>query len=127
MRDVIRIMNLLLALFLLSSSSVRGQDLTADDVHISLDKALPIALKTASERFPDLNEYILYSVTPRVLKGDRRGLHWQVEWQQKAFPHCKLLRVRVYMGDGSVYAERLEKGSYQLVDHPPSRQKAKSN
>ena len=97
----------------MSSALASGQDLNPADVRVSLDEALPLALRAASEEFPDLREYILYSVTPRALKGDRRGLHWQVEWREKAFPHHKLLRVRVYMGDGSVHAERLEKGEYQ--------------
>jgi len=108
-----RCVKLLLGVLVLSSVVASGQDLNPADVRISLDEALPMALKAASKEFPDLHEYILYSVTPRVLKGDRRGLHWQVEWREKAFPHHKLLRVRVYMGDGSVYAERLEKGEYQ--------------
>ena len=105
--------SLLVGLMLLWSTPVSSQDLTPADVRISLDKALPIALKAAAKEFPDLHKYILYSVTPRVLKGDRRGLHWQFEWQEKAFPHHKLLRVRVYMGDGSLHTERLEKGEHQ--------------
>src|SRR5262249_26149626 len=105
-----RCVNLLLGVLVLSSVLACGQDLNPADVRISLDESLPIALKAASKEFSDLHEYVLYSVTPRVLKGDRRGLHWQVEWREKGFPHHKLLRVRVYMVDGSVFAERLEKG-----------------
>ena len=108
-----RRIKLLLAVLVLLSEFASGQELDPADVRISLDDALPIALKAASKEFPDLHKYVLYSVTPRVLKGDRRGLHWQVEWQEKAFPHYKLLRVRVYMRDASVYSERLEKGEYQ--------------
>src|SRR6478672_1324642 len=104
---------LLLGIMILGSTLAFSQDLDPTDVRISLDEALPMALKAADKEFPDLHKYILYSVTPRVLKGDRRGLHWQFEWQEKAFPHHKLLRVRVYMGDGSLYTERLEKGEYQ--------------
>lgn len=104
---------LLLGVMILGSTLTVSQDLDPTDVRFTLDEALPMALKTAAKEYPDLQKYILYSVTPRVLKGDRRGLHWQFEWQEKAFPHHKLLRVRVYMGDGSLYAERLEKGEYQ--------------
>src|SRR5262249_61610701 len=100
---------LLLGVLVLSSVLASGQDLNPADVRISLAEALPMALKAASKEFSDLHEYVLYSVTPRVLKGDRRGLHWQVEWRGKGFPHHKLLRVRVYMVGGSVFAERLGK------------------
>ena len=110
--------NLLLGLMILGSTLTLRQDLNPADVRIRLDEALPMALKAAAKEFPELHQYILYSVTPRVLKGDRRGLHWQFEWQEKAFPHHKLLRVRVYMGDGSLYTERLEKGEYQKKHDP---------
>ena len=106
-------MRLLVGLVFTGSTLALRQDLDSADVRITLDAALPIALKAASREFPDLHNYILYSVTPRVLKGDRRGLHWEFEWREKAFPHHKLLRVRVYLRDGSVYAERLEKGESQ--------------
>ena len=104
---------LLVWVMILGSTLAFSQHLDPTDMRISLDEALPVARKAAEKEFPDLNKYILYSVNPRVLKGDRRGLHWQFEWQEKAFPHHKLLRVRVYMDDGSVFAERLEKGEYQ--------------
>ena len=104
---------LLLGVMILGATLNFSQDLDPADVRVSLEEALPMALKAASKEFPDLHKYILHSVTPRSLKGDRRGLHWQFEWREKAFPHHKLLRVRVYMGDGSLYTERLEKGEYQ--------------
>ena len=104
---------LLLGVVILGATLNFSQDLDPADVRVSLEEALPTALKAASKEFPDLHKYILYSATPRVLKGDRRGLHWQFEWQEKAFPHHKLLRVRVYMGDGSLHTERLERGEYQ--------------
>ena len=104
---------LLLGVMILGSTLNFSQDLDPADVRISLDEALPRALKAAAKEFPDINKYILYSVNPRVLKGDPRGLHWEFDWQEKAFPHHKLLRVRVYMGDGSLSTERLEKGEYQ--------------
>ncbi|HEY7635988.1 MAG TPA: hypothetical protein VH763_10610 [Gemmatimonadales bacterium] len=49
---------------------------------------------------------MLYSVTPRVLKADPRGLHWQVLWQERAFPHRRWLVVRVYVRDGYAATER---------------------
>jgi hypothetical protein len=74
-----------------------GQDLTAADVGIPLDSAVHLAQKAAVSAFPDLSSYLLYSVTPRVIKGDPRGLHWLVQWQDRAFPHRRWLVVRVYM------------------------------
>jgi hypothetical protein len=55
---------------------------------------------------PELSHYMLYSVTPRVLKADPRGLHWQVLWQERAFPHRRWLVVRVYVRDGYAATER---------------------
>ena len=72
----------------------------------SLDQALPIASAKAKAEFADLDDYILYSVHPRVLKADPNGLHWEFVWKAKAFPHHKALIIRVYMKDGSVIAER---------------------
>jgi len=72
----------------------------------SLDQALPIASAKAKAEFADLDDYILYSVHPRVLKGDPNGLHWEFVWKAKAFPHHKALIIRVYMKDGSTIAER---------------------
>jgi len=66
---------------------------------------LPIAIKAKGE-FPDIDDYILYSVHPRVLKGDPKGLHWECVWKAKAFPHRKAIIVRVYMKDDSAFAER---------------------
>ena len=72
----------------------------------SLEQALPIAIAKAKAEFADLDDYILYSVHPRVLKADPNGLHWNFVWKAKAFPHRKALVVRVYMKDGSAIAER---------------------
>lgn len=102
-----------LVLVFLLPSAILSQDLSEQDVKITLDSALVIALKKANEEFPDLDNYILYSVSPRVWKGDKRGLFWQFQWQEKVFPHYKKLIVRVYMKDSSTFAERTEKGSYQ--------------
>ena len=104
---------------LISASPGLPQDLSEEEVKITLDQALPIALKHARKRFPDLREYLFYSASPRVLKGDKKGLFWQFLWQEKAFPHYKGLTVRVYMTDSSTFAERWEKGTYQKENEGP--------
>lgn len=80
----------ILALCFLSSfrttASLHGQDLDTTDVRVTLDSAIGIARKAAASALPDLSNYLLYSVTPRVFKGDSRGLHWQVRWQERPFP-----------------------------------------
>ena len=110
---------LVMVALLISALPSLPQDLSEEEVKITLDEALPIALKEARERFPDLREYLLYSASPRVLKGDKKGLFWQFLWQEKAFPHYKGLTVRVYMTDSSTFAERWEKGTYQKENHRP--------
>ena len=110
---------LVVVALLTSASAGLPQDLSEEDVKITLDQALPIALKVAREHFPDLREYLLYSASPRVLKGDEKGLFWQFLWQEKAFPHYKGLTVRVYMTDSSTFAERWEKGTYQKENDRP--------
>src|SRR5919106_2305118 len=90
----------------LSPIAASAQDLGPKDVVTSLEQALPIAIAKAESEFSDLDDYILYSVHPRSLKGDVRGLHWEFVWKAKAFPHRKALIVRVYMKDGSAIAER---------------------
>ena len=112
---------LVVVAFLISASAGLAQDLSEEEVKITLEQALPIALKDARERFPDLGEYLLYSASPRVLKGDKKGLFWQFLWQEKAFPHYKGLTVRVYMTDSSTFAERWEKGTYQKENDGPLR------
>jgi hypothetical protein len=92
---------------------LRAQDLDPKDVHVFLDQALSIALAKARHDFPDLKNYILHSVGPRALKGDPNGLCWEFMWQEKAFPHFKQLRVRVYMRDGLAESTRESKGSFQ--------------
>jgi len=85
---------------------VHAQDLESRDVRVTLDAALSIAQRAATTAFPDLQGYLLYSITPRVLKGDSGGLHWQVRWQERAFPHQRWLVVRVYMKDGHTVTAR---------------------
>ena len=87
-------------------TAASAQDLDPKDVVTSLEQALPIAISKAKAEFPDLDDYILYSVHPRALKGDAKGLHWEFVWKAKAFPHRKAVLVRVYMKDGSAMAER---------------------
>lgn len=90
----------------LLATTISAQDLDPKDVVTSLQQALPIAIAKAKTEFADLDDYILYSVHPRVLKADPNGLHWEFVWKAKAFPHHKALIVRVYMKDGSTIAER---------------------
>jgi ketosteroid isomerase-like protein len=87
--------------------SLAAQDLEPVDVQVTLDSALRLAQTAATGTFRDLPDYLLYSVTPRALKGDPGGLHWQVQWQERAFPHHRRLIVRVYMKDGHTTTERL--------------------
>jgi hypothetical protein len=90
----------------LSPMAVSAQDLDPKDVVTSLEQALPIAIAKAKAEFPDLGDYILYSVHPRVFKNDHQGLNWEFVWKAKAFPQRKAVIVRVYMKDGSAVAER---------------------
>ena len=83
------------------------QDLDKADVRVTLDSALGLALNAAVGAFPDLSGFLLYPVTQRVLKGDGRGLHWQVRWQERTFPHRHWLAVRDYMSDGHTTTERV--------------------
>ena len=84
---------------------LRAQDLSPEDVRINLDSALNLARSAATAAVPNLSSYLLYSVTPKVFKGDPAGLHWQVLWQERAFPHHRGLVVRVYMNDGHAVVE----------------------
>jgi hypothetical protein len=89
------------------TAPVHAQNLDPADVQVTLDSALQLAQSAGARAFPDLSAYLLYSVAPRVLKGDPGGLHWQVQWQERAFPHRRWLIVRVHMKDGHTTAERL--------------------
>ena len=95
-------------LMLWGAYPLHAQSLDTTDVRVGLDSALRIAQKAAAAAFPDLSQYLLYSVSPRVLKADPGGLHWQVRWQERAFPHRRWLIVRVYMNDGHTGTERLD-------------------
>ena len=88
------------------TAPIHAQDLDPVEVQVTLDSALQLAQRAGARAFPELSEYLLYSVTPRVLKGDPGGLHWQVRWQERAFPHRRWLVVRVYMKDGHTATER---------------------
>jgi hypothetical protein len=105
-----RAFGLCFTLVLWAALPLHGQDLAPTDVRVPLDSALRIAHQTAGSTFPELPNYLLYSITPRVFKGDPSGLHWQVQWQARAFPHQRWLVVRVYMNDGHTTAERLDEG-----------------
>ena len=55
---------------LLSPMVAFTQDLDPKDVVTGLEQALPIAIAKAKAKFPNLDDYILYSVHPRVFKND---------------------------------------------------------
>ena len=103
-----RAFGLWFALLCSLSLPLRGQDLDTSDVRVPLDSALRLAKNAAGKVFPDLRDYLLYSIKPRVLKADPSGLHWEVDWQHRAFPHRRWLVVRVYMKDGHTTTERLD-------------------
>jgi hypothetical protein len=106
LRRVARVLGLAIVASLWTAIPCQAQHLDAADVHVPLDSAVHLAQKAAASAFPDLSDYLLYSVTPRVLKGDPRGLHWEVRWEERAFPQHRWLVVRVYMEDGYTAAER---------------------
>lgn len=116
-----RALGLWLTLLLWGAPPLFGQDLDAADVRVTLDSALRIAYQAAAGAFPELSKYLLYSIRPRVFKGDASGLHWQVQWQERAFPHRRWLVVRVYMKDGRTTTERLDEGQRSSLDNvsPP--------
>jgi hypothetical protein len=99
-------LGLCIMLSLWPAASLHAQDLDPADVHVTLDSALRLAQTSAASAFPDLSDYLLYSVAPRVFKGDTSGLHWEVRWQERAFPNRRWLLVRVYMKDGHTTTER---------------------
>jgi hypothetical protein len=109
-----RVASLCFAFMLGAAPPLHAQDLEAADVRVTLDSALRIAHLAAATAFPELSNYVLYSITPRVLKADPGGLHWQVRWQARDFPHRQWLVVRVYMKDGHTRAERQDQAQ------PPS-------
>ena len=61
----------------LLATTVSAQDLDPKDVVTNLEQALPVAIAKAKAEFSDVDDYILYSVHPRVLKVDPNGLHWE--------------------------------------------------
>ena len=77
-----------------------------DRPKVSLERALPIAIKMAESKVQDLNKFLLHSVRPRVFKGDKKGMHWQFLWQQAEYKtHMRGVIVRVYMEDGFALSE----------------------
>jgi len=101
-------------LVLSAALPLQAQDLEAADVRVTLDSALDIAHRAAAAAFSELPNYLLYSIAPRVLKEDPGGLHWEVRWQARTFPHRQWLVVRVYMKDGHTKAEREQ----EVQGHP---------
>ena len=89
-----------------TAAPLHGQYLDPAAVRVTLDSALRLAQPAAASAFPELSDYVLYSVKPRVLKADPRGVHWEVLWQERAFPRPRWLVARVYMSNGYVATER---------------------
>ena len=80
-----------------------------DNPKVSLEKALPIATQAAHSKVQDLDKFLLHSVSPRVLKGDEKGMHWQFLWQELEYKtHMRGVIVRVYMNDGFAVAEEFQ-------------------
>lgn len=86
-----RALSLWCVLMLWTALPRHAQDLDTTDVRVGLDSALRISYKAAAIAFPELSNYLLYSISPRVLKGDPGGPHWQVRWQERVFPHRQWL------------------------------------
>ena len=105
----LKALGLWLMLLVWGAPPLFGQNHDPADVRVPLDSALRIAHQAAARAFPELSQYLLYSIAPRVGKSDPSGgLHWQVQWQERAFPHHRWLVVRVYMKDGHTTTERLD-------------------
>jgi hypothetical protein len=62
---------LMFPLMLWGALPLEGQDVDATDVRVTLDSALRIAQKTAASAFPELSNYLLYSITHESSKGIR--------------------------------------------------------
>jgi hypothetical protein len=102
---------LVVAVFLAYSGATlaRFGTYVPDRPKVSLEQALPVAVQAARSRVADLDAFLLQSVTPRVLKGDKRGMHWQFLWQEAEFKtHMRGVAVRVYMNDGSTAVEEFQ-------------------
>lgn len=109
------------ALLLLPALPLYAQDLDPSAVHVPMDSALRLAQAVAADSFPELPAYLLYSIGPRALLGDPGGLHWQVRWQARAFPHRDWLVVRVYAADGRVATERVSERGVDTSTRAPQR------
>jgi hypothetical protein len=98
---------LLVAVLFVSDSAFAQFGLYVPDrPKVSLESALPIATKMAQSKVQDLDKFLLHSVRPRVLKGDKKGMHWQFLWQEAEYKtHMRGVVVRVYMDDGFALGE----------------------
>jgi hypothetical protein len=76
---------------------------------VSLEQALPAAVKAAQASVPDLDKFVLHSVKPRVFKNDKEGMHWEFLWQELQFKtHMRGVIVRVYMKDGATVVTQFQ-------------------
>lgn len=96
-----------------STSKTKERDhLHLPTVKVSMAEAIPLALRAVNLKFSDLDNYFLYSVSDRGLKGSN-GPFWEFLWQEKLAPHHNRLVSRVFMKDGSTSVRRRVKGSWQ--------------
>ena len=99
--------SLIAVLLLANVASAQFGMYLADRPKLSLEDALPIAIKAARAKVPDLDKFVLQSVKPRALKNDPRKQHWQFLWQELPFKtRLRGVIVRVYMKDSSTTVEQ---------------------
>lgn len=100
-------------LALLLSTTVMAQSFRtylSEKPNVSLEKALPVALRAARAQVPNLDRnFELNAVNPRSLKGDKKGQHWEFIWQELPFKvPLRGVAVRVYMKDGSTAVKEFQ-------------------
>ena len=102
---------LILVVLFLVSEMAAGQFgiYVPDKPKVSLEEALPMATRAARSKIQDLDTFLLHSVKPRVLKGDKKGMHWQFLWQEIEFKtHMRGVIVRIYMNNGFAVVEEFQ-------------------
>jgi hypothetical protein len=90
------------ALLLLSASLAAQSNLHINEKpKITLEQALPIARQAALANVPDLDKFILHSVQPSGMFGDKRK-YWRFQWQELPVKtDMRGLIVRVDVNDGA--------------------------
>jgi len=111
------IVSVIIVIVFQNSDSFGLMEWQENDKQISLEDALPLALNLAQEQFENIDNYLLVSVSPRSLKGDEKGVHWNFIWQERESPYYKFLNVKVYLNGRSLIASRGELGTYQKENY----------